>query len=150
MKVSILIDESLTEEEIIIKCPVFNERTSKIQQKILDITSGSAKIIFHKDNKDYYLDVDNILFFEIEDNICYAHTLNDIYLVKYRLYELEDILPKNFVRISKGAIVNINRILAISSSFGGSTLIEFNKSHKQVYVSRRYIKLLKYRLKERR
>ena len=150
MKVRLELDESLTEEEIIIKCIIINETINQIQKRILDITKGAPNVIFYKDNKEYYLEIKDILFFETEDNNTYAHTKDASYIAKYRLYELEEVLPNYFVRISKGAIVNINQILAISSSFGTSNLIEFNKSHKQVYVSRRYLKSLRYRLKERR
>jgi len=150
MKVRIDIDKTLLEEEIVIKCSHVNETVSNIQQKILDMTKSTPNIIFIKDNKEYYLEIGDILFFEIEDNTCFAHTKDDVYAVKYRLYELEEKLPRYFVRIAKGAIVNINQILALSNSFGSSTLIEFNKSYKQVYASRKYVKLLKYRLAERR
>jgi len=150
MKVRIDIDSSMTEEEIVIKCKHINDAVNNIQQKILDITRGAPNIIFVKDDKEYYLDINDILFFEIENNICLAHTKVDVFIVKYRLYELEEKLPRYFVRISKGAIVNINQILALSNSFGSSTLIEFNKSYKQVYASRKYIKLLRYKLEERR
>ena len=150
MRVKIDIDESLTEAEIIIRYPRLNDEVNRLGQRILDITKGAPNIIFYKDNKEYYLEVSNILFFETEDNNTYAHTKDMAYLVKYRLYELEELLSRSFVRISKGAIVNINHILAISSSFGTSNLIEFNRSHKQVYISRRYLKLLRYRLEERR
>jgi len=150
MKVRIDIDKTLFEEEIIIKCKQINDTVNNIQQKILDITKGAPNIIFVKDNKEYYLEINDILFFEIEDNTCLAHTKDDVYAVKYRLYELEEKLPRYFVRIAKGAIVNINQILALSNSLGSPALIEFNKSYKQVYASRKYVKLLKYRLAERR
>jgi len=150
MKVRIDIDESLTEEEIIIRCPSINDNINDIQKRLLDITKSAPNIIFYKDNKEYYLDIADILFYEILDNSCYAHTNDEVFLAKYRLYELEEMLPLNFIRISKSTIVNTKHILSISSSFGTSTLIEFNKSHKQVYVSRRYIRTLKERLEERR
>ena len=150
MKVRLEIDESLTEEDIIIRCKNINEDMKRIESMILDITKCTPLIIFYKDNKEYYLDLNDVLFFETSDYSIYSHTKDDIYLIKYRLYELENILPRNFMRISKGAIANVNQILSISSSFGSSYLVEFNKSHKQVYVSRRYIKFLKNGLGERR
>jgi len=150
MKVKIDIDESLSEEEVIIRCQSINETVNKIQKRILDITKCTPLIIFYKDNKEYYLEINDILFFEVLDNNIYAHTKDASYQVKYRLYELENMLPNNFGRISKSTIININHILSISSSFGSSSLIEFHKSHKQVYLSRRYNKLLRYRLEERR
>ena len=150
MKVRIEIDSSLNEEELIIKCKTINENIRHIEARLMDITKCTPLIIFYKDNKEYYLELRDILFFETNDFNVYAHTKDDVYLIKYRLYELENIMPRNFIRISKSAVVNMSNILAISNSFGSSNLIEFNKSHKQVYVSRRYIKTLKNGLEERR
>ena len=150
MKIKLDIDEALDEDEIIIRCSKLNDQISLIHKKVENITKGAPNIIFYKDNKEYYLETKDIIFFETNDSSTYSHTKNETFLVKYRLYELENILSKNFIRISKGAIVNINHILSISSSFGSSYVLEFNKSHKQVYVSRRYLKLLKDRLEERR
>jgi len=150
MKVRIEIDKTTPEEEIIIKCPHINDTVNNIRQMIQDITKSVPNIIFIKDNKEYYLEIGDILFFEIEDNTCLAHTKDDVFVVKYRLYELEEKLPRNFVRIAKGAIVNINQILSLSNSLGSPILIEFNKSYKQVYASRKYTKLLRFRLEERR
>ena len=149
MKVRIEIDDSLKEIEVIIKCPSINENVSLIEQKIRDASTGSPNIIFYKDDKEYYLELGNILFFETEENNTYAHTRDNAYITRYRLYELEEMLAKNFIRVSKSTIVNIHHILSMSISFGTSYVLEFNKSHKQVYVSRRYKKALKQRLEER-
>ena len=149
MKVRLDIDKSLKDDEIVIRSSCI-DNVSKIHQKILDITKSAPNIVFYKDNKEFYLEIKDVLFFESSDNDIYAHTKDNMFLVKYRLYELEETLSKNFVRISKSTIVNINQIFAISSSFGSSYTLEFIKSHKQVYVSRRYMKILRYRLEERR
>ena len=58
--------------------------------------------------------------------------------------ELENILPNSFLRISKSTIVNIQKIYSLSHSVS-SHLITFQNSHKQVYVSRMYYKVLKER-----
>lgn len=150
MKVKINIDDNIIEDEIIINCRHMTDTISKIQNMILDSTKHTPTIIFYKDEKEYYLDMNKILFFETEINNTYAHTVDESYIVRRRLYELENILPRYFIRISKSTIININQILSISSSFGSSNLIELNRSHKQVYASRRYIKALKHKLEERR
>ena len=60
-----------------------------------------------------------------------------------KLYELEEILPRKFVRISKSSIVNSDKIYSIQKNLTASSLIEFKNTHKQIYVSRSYYKLLK-------
>ena len=50
----------------------------------------------------------------------------------------------------KTAIVNLNRIYAIRRNLAASSEISFQGTHKQIYVSRAYIKVLKERLEEKR
>lgn len=149
MKVKIEIDSNISEDEIIIKCKEFNNEMKKIEQSIMQV-SKKANIIFYKDNKEYYLHLNEILFFETSGNGIDAHTLNQVYKIKNKLYELEEILPHNFVRISKSTILNVNHIYSIDKNLASSSIVQFNKTHKQVYVSRNYYKILKQRLEERR
>lgn len=102
------------------------------------------------DNVEYYISLAEILFFETEDPNISAHTGDDIYQVKYKLYELEEILPNNFMRISKSTILNINHIYSITRNLTSSSIVEFQNTHKQVYVSRHYYKPLKFKLLEKR
>lgn len=149
MKITIEVDEQLVENEIIIKCNKVDKIIQKIQQSVSDITANSENFIFYKDDSEYYISLNKILFFESSDNKINAHTIDDIYQIKYKLYELEEILPKNFIRISKSTIVNIDHIYSITRNVTSSSLIQFNKSYKQVYISRSYYKGLKQRLAER-
>lgn len=87
------------------------------------------------------------MFFETSERQVYAHTKNDVFVVKHRLYELEDILSGKFMRISKSTIVNLSHVYALTQSISGCS-IQFANTHKQVYVSRRYYKLLRERMKE--
>jgi DNA-binding LytR/AlgR family response regulator len=66
------------------------------------------------------------------------------------LYELEELLPGFFMRISKSAILNTNQVYAINRNLAASSVIEFRNTHKQVYVSRNYYKPLKNKLEEKR
>jgi DNA-binding LytR/AlgR family response regulator len=93
--------------------------------------------------------VEDVLFFETEGERIYAHTTNDSYIVKYRLYELENILHRHFVRVAKSAIVNIRQIYSINRNLTTSSLISFFDSHKSIYVSRSYYLQLRKRLDER-
>ena len=150
MKLRIDIDNDINEEEIIIKCKSVDQTIEKLQKAILDITQKNPKLIFYKDETEYYLTLEEILFFETSDNTIYAHTKNNVFTVKYRLYELDSMLPNNFIRISKSTILNIDHIYSITKNIASSSLIEFGGTHKQVYVSRQYYKNLKIILEERR
>ena len=62
------------------------------------------------DNVDNYISLSEILFFETEDANISSHTCDNIDQVNYNLYELEEILSNNLMRISKPTVLNINYI----------------------------------------
>lgn len=150
MKIIIDIDESVTEDEMIIKCSNVNENIIRIQNYISNLNNRDNKFVFYKNDVEFYLELNSILFFETQDNSICAHTIDDLFETKYKLYEIEKILPNNFIRISKSTIININHIYSIEKNITSSSVVKFNKSYKQVYVSRLYFKDLKERMEEKR
>lgn len=150
MKIRIELEENLEEEEVIIRCKGISKTVQKIQQEIWNITSTAKTLSFFKENSEYYLSLDKILFFETENSKINAHTTEEVYQIKYRLYELEEMLPSNFLRISKSTIVNTNKVFSVNRNLASLNSIQFYHSHKQVYVSRYYFKDLNKRLAERR
>ena len=149
MKIRIEVINDLPEDEVIIKCAGVDTSIQKIQQFILEQTKASSTMAFFKGNEEYFFPLDDILFFETNGDKVYAHTADDAYSIKYRLYELEEILPRQFVRISKSGILNIKHIYSIQRNLTASSLIRFRGSYQQVYVSRAYFKNLQQRLDER-
>lgn len=151
MNIKIVIDNTLEEDEINIRCKSINEDIIKIQNAIIiGINNEKKNFIFYKDDKEFYFSLDKILFFETDGGNINAHTKNDIYYVKYKLYELEEILPGSFMRVSKSTILNISYVYSITKSLTAASLVEFENTHKKVYVSRNYIKPLKIKLEEKR
>lgn len=150
MKIRIEIEDSLTEEEIVIRCRELNSDIERLQNMLSKAIFSSRKFSVDKGGKQYYLAIDEILFFETEDRKVYVHTVDDAYLSKYKLYELEEMLPSSFLRISKSAILNMNRIYSISWNLTSSSVVEFQNTYKKVYVSRFYYKLLKDKLENRK
>ena len=149
MKVRIELAENLPEDEVLIRCGRVDEDIRKIQQYILEQAGSGPKITFYKGGEEYYLPLDEILFFETEGDFVYAHTADDAYRIKHRLYELEEMLPRYFARAAKSTIVNILRIRSISRNLASASLIRFEGSHKQVYASRYYYRELRLRMTER-
>ncbi|OYO43052.1 hypothetical protein CG709_20430 [Lachnotalea glycerini] len=47
-------------------------------------------------------------------------------------------------------MLNVNQIYSISRNLTASSIVQFQNTHKQVYVSRYYYKLLKQKLEEKR
>ncbi len=149
MKLRIEVQPGLEENEILIRCAEADENVRRIQQCILDDVQSAPRIVFYKQSREYYFPLTEILFFETEGDTVYAHTAEDSYKIRHRLYELMRVLPRNFVRASKSSILNTDRIHAITRNLTSSSLVEFPGTHKHVYVSRRYFAALRDQLEKR-
>lgn len=143
MKVRIELVDDGSEEEVIIRCGRVDDTVQKIQQYIKDQSSLKSQLTFYQDNQEFYFSIDTILFFETEGEYIYAHTEKESYRIKYRLYELEEMLPRYFTRSSKSTIINSKQVYSITKNLTASSLVTFKNTHKHVYVSRNYYQQLR-------
>jgi len=147
VKLRIEITDTCTEDEVIIRCRSVSEEVQKVGAYVQSL--ATPKLVVYKGNQEFYLTLDEILFFETEGEQIYAHTRSDAFRVRHRLYELETMLSHLFVRVAKGTIVNTAHIYAIHRNLTGASQVQFAGTHKHVYVSRHYYKALKERMQER-
>lgn len=150
MKITVEIDDNCIEDEVVIRCHELNDMIGRIQKAVSDITTKDTKMELLKNGKEYYIPIEEILFFESDGEFICAHTISDIFITKNKLYELEQILPWNFSRISKSAILNVNHVYSITRNITSASIVEFRNTPKQVYVSRAYYKPLKSKMEEMR
>ncbi len=150
MKIKIEIDENLTEEEIVIRGSSLTEEMAAVQKAVADVLLRKQTFTFYKNETEFYIPLDEILFFETETGGISAHTAGEVYAVKYKLYELEQVLPRNFIRVSKSTILNTAKVYSVERNLTASSVVAFAGTHKQVYVSRYYYKSLKISLEEKR
>ena len=150
MKIRIEVIPEIGETEIVIQCKEVDEAISQIQKAISDTTTRKQSFIFFKEERENFFSLDEIVFFETAENQMHAHTGSDVFQVKYRLYELEEILPGNFMRVSKSTILNTDRIHSITKNLASANTVSFTATHKQVFVSRYYYRALKDKLESRR
>ena len=141
MKINIELDSTLKEIELVIKTPDLNSDVILIKELVEKAIVNSQKIIFYKGDSEYFIPLESILFFETDDNKVE---------VKFKLYELEQLIPFYYCRISKSSIINTKAIYSLEKSFSGSSTASFSNSKKQVHISRHYYKILKDKLKEMR
>ena len=91
------------------------------------------------------LEIDEIYCIITENNKVIALTDNGKFLLKHRMYQLEEKLPQNFIKINQSCIANINEIKRFDSSISGTLKVVFKNGFSD-YVSRRNIKSVKERL----
>ena len=68
MKIKIEIDDGLEEEEIVIRCKSLSEDVISIQKRITDAVNSRMQLEVRRGEKEYYLTIDEILFFETDEN----------------------------------------------------------------------------------
>lgn len=140
MKVSVLEKSDIQEPEILITCHQKDAKVDKILS-LLDLLN--LEIIGKKNDASHLLKLDEIFYFESVDERVFCYTRNDTYEVKYRLYELEEILGKTtFVRISIRMILNVAQIANFKSSFNGRMEAKL-KNDEVVEISRTYVPTIK-------
>ncbi|MEE1077477.1 MAG: LytTR family DNA-binding domain-containing protein [Agathobacter sp.] len=150
MKIRIEIDDNLTEEEIVIRCRTLNEDVLSIQKNISEAINTRMQLNVIKGDAEYYITLEEILFFETDGSMVAVHTKGQIYETKLRLYELEEMLPGMFMRVSKSTILNTTKIRAIHKNITGASEVEFIGSNKLAFVSRNYFKPLMSKIEEKR
>lgn len=141
MKIDIDINKDYEETTIIIKAP---ELTSEIMELMQKLKNTKSKSIVGNDNqKMYILNPKDILLFYSEEQRVKADTINGCYEIKQKLYELEEELYEfGFIRISKFAIANVNKIKDIEMFFNGSLVVNFINGRQEV-ISRRFVSKVK-------
>lgn len=141
MKFELDIDKKHDMLKVIIQAPQLTEEVTAIiekleSSKVIPISGKSGESIF-------VLDPNEIYYFYAQGRKVYANTCNQSFEVKQKLYELENILPKDrYIRISKSAIVNIYQIQSIDIIFNGSLVVKFDNSKEEI-ISRRYVNSVK-------
>ncbi len=149
LKIRIEMSEGV-QEEVVIRCREITPEIIRLQQLLSGNSDRSNQFLVYKGDTEYYLNVNDIIFFETEGNAVMAHTRDDVYETRRKLYELEELLGGRFQRISKSAIVNVDKVYSIKRNVTSSSAIEFQGTHKQIYVSRAYYKVLREKLEEKR
>ncbi|KRN98748.1 LytTR family DNA-binding domain-containing protein [Companilactobacillus kimchiensis] len=149
MKIKLDISPQYLQKEVIIKASENDGEVQAILNSIKDVESKFNHLNGYIGETVYSLELKGILFFETNDRNVYAHTIDNAFLIHFRLYELEENLPDNFLRVSKSSILNVDEILSLSRSVTGN-LVQFKNTYKKIYVSRRFLKDLKLRLEQRK
>lgn len=145
MKLRIEMSDDLPCDEVIIRCKNADERVRRLQNAFSEIIDGrgGSELVLTIGDMEYFVPVSDILFFETESGKVAAHTSEKMYFSESKLYELEKILPRSFVRVSKSCVLNSAKVVSISKSLTGSSEVLFANSYKKAYVSRLYYKILK-------
>ena len=140
MKITILDLNPGEEEEIIVKC---NEVNDDLQKLLNQLKQGNGKIAAYQNGDIFFLEPEQIYYFESVDQKVFAYGKTNVYEVKSKLYELEEQLPgRDFMRASKSTILNLNKISRLTPAFSGRFEALLQNGEKAI-ISRQYVSVLK-------
>ncbi len=145
MKLYVFIDDE--EENVTVHCHERNGLVDKIEELVLDDENEiEGKNCFgYLENEIVPLKISNITMFYTKDEKTYASIVGKTYKIKKRLYQVEEMLSNDFIKINKSCIINKNHIKKFDTSWSGTLSVELDDGTKE-YVSRRMIKNLKERM----
>ncbi len=93
----------------------------------------------------WVIDPAEVTCFVIEDGKVIAITDRDRWQLRERLYQIEEVLDNDFVKLNQSCIANIKKIKAFDATLSGSLTVKFKNGYRD-YVSRRQMKEVKERI----
>ena len=141
MQVEIQIDTDCKEPKIII---LTDKMTNEINALVQKISQAPPQILSgFRNNTLEVLEQTDIFRIYASSGKVIAANANGEYLLRLRLYELEERLDNNqFVRISNSEIINLKKVKNFDLSFTGTICVSFSDGT-VTYVSRRYVAKIK-------
>ena len=117
-----------------------NELTDKVSKaiSILESDESNDMIAVKKGSDIALLQLDEIYMFRVEDKQVTVYTESSNYLIKKALYQVEEGLDSDFIRISKTTIINLKKIERVAPSLKGMMFIELKNGLKD-NISRKYL-----------
>lgn len=141
MKFRFIIDEHRAEEVI-----VYAHKKSKLIDDIENLVSeNNFELTGFVDREAVKLNLAEVYCFISENNKVFAVCEKEKFRLRERLYQLEEKLPENFLKINQSCIANMKKIKKFDASFTGTLKVIFKNGYTD-YVSRRNVKNVKERL----
>lgn len=137
MKVNLFVSRDIEEPHADIHT---NELTDNITKamSILESDESSDMLAVKKGSDIALLQFSEVYMLRVEDKQVKVYTENLDYLIKKPLYQVEETLSTDFVRISKTTIVNLKKIERVAPSLKGMMFIQLKNGLKD-NISRKYL-----------
>ena len=147
INISKSINKLLKKDEVNINIEV-SENCEEIENIIKHINEfDKRKIVVYDGYNIVQINIEEIMYFYSDGNYNFCKTKNKEYRVKNKLYEI-DKMSNNFLRISKGCIININQVKSFDVGENRNIIVRFYDDSEQ-FVARRKIKEVMNYLDER-
>lgn len=140
MKVNIVIEPTLEEDYVEIHVKEMTDEITRWSEFIQNKNSVITGI--DEFERMVVIEESDIVALHADKKWCRIYTDTGNYSCRKRLYEIENILSQDFMRISKSIVVNLRKIESIEAVFNGMLLLRMKNGSKE-YVSRTYLPKMK-------
>ena len=137
MKVNLFVSKDIAEPHADIHTNELTDNVSKAIS-ILESDESNELIAVKKGSDIVLLEFSDVYMFRVENKQIKVYTKNSEYLIKKPLYQVEETLNSDFVRISKTSIVNLKKIERVAPSLKGMMFIQLKNGLKD-NISRKYL-----------
>ena len=137
MKVNLFVSRDIEEPYADIHTNELTDNISKAMS-ILESEDSNDMLAVKKGSDIALLEFSDVYMFRVEDKQVVVYTENNNYLIKKPLYQVEETLSSDFVRISKSAIVNLKKVERVAPSLKGMMFIQLKNGLKD-NISRKYL-----------
>lgn len=150
IKVHTNISSEFQEIEVCINAPEKNEEVQRLENELLSRNVNVIKqIIAMRNNDIFIINVSDVIMFFSEEKNNFCKTKDGIFLIKEKLYYLENVLPsREFIRISNSTIINIKHVKCFNTSIIGRIVVKFKDGNEENVSRRRTAEIMKF-LKDR-
>lgn len=140
MKVNVIVEPELEEEYVEIHVKGITDEITRLSELI----QNKSQAITGMDEYERIVVIEeaNIVALHAEKKWCRIYTDTSNYSCRKRLYEVENMLGADFMKISKSIIVNLRKIESVEAVFNGMLLLRMKNGSKE-YVSRTYLPQMK-------
>ncbi len=143
MKVTVEERPELEQTEVVIRCPRMDGQTARLMELL---RLSDARLTGERDGETCILDSEDVLYIDTVDRGTFLYTVDGVYETRLRLYELEEQLTsRDFIRVSKSAIVNFDRVRSLRPDFGGRMRLTMSNGE-VVVANRQYVPAIKKKL----
>ena len=136
MRVTEKLVNNLDEEGVILQYIRLTKDFEEIKEYVQH--KGDALIGYTQDKERVPVRVEDILYFETVDGRVFAYTVDSVYEIKGRLYQVEEKVSRRTIcRASKTMIVNIEHITSVRTALNGRLYARMENGE-EILITRRY------------
>lgn len=137
MKVNLFVSKDIEEPYADIHTDELTDNITKAMS-ILESDDSNDMLAVKKGSDIALLEFSDVFMLRVEDKQVKVYTEKSEYLIKKPLYQVEETLSSDFVRISKTTIVNLRKIERVAPSLKGMMFIQLKNGLKD-NISRKYL-----------